>query len=79
MARATRRPRAEHDTTPVHEMPNPSRPAAVTDSDIAVVRTALEHVAVSTDATWTTGRSRRTNCEMRRGPPQRDCAGRHHE
>ena len=35
MAKTTRRPRTEHDTTPAHDMRNPSLPAAVTDSEIA--------------------------------------------
>jgi hypothetical protein len=35
MAKTTRRPRTEHDTTPADDMRNPSLPAAVTNSDIA--------------------------------------------
>jgi hypothetical protein len=77
MAKTTRRPRTEHDTTVAHDMRNPSLPSAVRDSDIAHRAYELyEGVAESTDATWKTGCSRRTNCEMRRGPPQHDCAGR---
>ncbi len=35
MARKTRRPRADDDTAPAHDMRNASRLAAATDSDIA--------------------------------------------
>ena len=35
MAKTTRRPRTEHDTTLAHDMRNPPLPVAVTDSDVA--------------------------------------------
>ena len=35
MAKTTPRPRTKHDTTPAHDLRNPSLPAAVTDSDTA--------------------------------------------
>ena len=35
MTKTTQRPRTEHETAPAHDMRNPSRPTAVTDSDIA--------------------------------------------
>ena len=35
MARTTRRSRTEHHAMPAHDMRNPSRPDAVTDSDVA--------------------------------------------
>jgi hypothetical protein len=68
MAKTTRRPRTEEETTPTHGIAQSLRLAEVTDSDIA--RREDEPQEQRGGVTLTTGFSQRTNCEMPRDSPQ---------